>query len=44
MGNKDARKREKKKPKKEKPKREAFSPAPPRIVREPAKDKTNLVG
>jgi len=34
MGNKDARRREKKKPKQKKPKREDFSPAVTRIVKE----------
>jgi hypothetical protein len=33
MGNKDARKREKKKPKQKKPKREDFIQAPARIVK-----------
>jgi hypothetical protein len=34
MGNKDARKREKKKPKQKPPKREAFNPAPARVIRD----------
>jgi len=34
MGNKDARKREKKKPKQKPPKREAFNPTPARAVRD----------
>jgi hypothetical protein len=37
MGNKDARKREKKKPKQKKPKREDFNQAAARIVREAPK-------
>jgi hypothetical protein len=39
MGNKDARKREKKKPKQKQPKREAFIPTAPRVVRETTTEK-----
>jgi hypothetical protein len=39
MGNKDARRREKKKPKKEKAERIVVSPAPPRIVTVPTEKK-----
>jgi hypothetical protein len=36
MGNKDARKREKKKPKQKQPKREASNPTPARAMRDAA--------
>jgi hypothetical protein len=39
MGNKDAKRREKKKPKKEKPKPESFSQVTARIVRVATKEK-----